>query len=82
MKEIETSCCEAAKIQVPWAGKIFNYCPAHANKMVLLAKAMDAPLQVQLLHNPLNMISCENSEPLTDEEKELNKSFTTNSIIS
>jgi hypothetical protein len=71
----ESRCNEAAKITLPWGGKLLNYCPCHANQMVRLANAMGNTIQAQRLPNTAS-IQCESvNNPLTDEEKELNKSF-------
>lgn len=73
---METSfqCTELAKVILPWGGKLLNYCPVHANQIVMLANAMSAPIQAQLLPET-SSIQCQSKTPLTDEEKELNKNF-------
>jgi len=74
MEKIKTKCTETARITLPWGGKLYNYCPVHANQLVMLGNAMGSPIRGQLI--PLGaLMECENPECLTDEEKELNKQF-------
>lgn len=69
-------CTEQAKITLPWGGKLLNYCPVHANQLVMLGNAMGSPISAQML--PATTIhECESETPLTDEEKELAKTFKT-----
>lgn len=72
--EKETKCTEMARITLPWGGKLFNYCPVHANQLVLLGNAMGSPIRPQMLPQNVTM-ECENGTPLTEEEKELAKTF-------
>lgn len=74
MKKKE-KCTETAKITVAWGGKLLNYCPVHANQIVMLGNAIGNTVQAQLL-SPLTVMECESGTPLTDEEKELAKTFT------
>lgn len=72
--EKEIKCTEFARITLPWGGKLLNYCPVHANQLVMLGNAMGSPIRAQML--PTGTIhECENGTPLTDEEKELAKTF-------
>ncbi len=72
--EKETKCNDLAKITLPWGGKILNYCPVHANQIVILGNAMGYPISAQLLP-PSVIIECESVTPLDEEEKEFNKKF-------
>ena len=74
MQNENQKCGEVARITLPWGGKLLNYCPVHANQLVMLGNAMVSPIQAQLL--PVGTIhECESQTPLTDEEKELAKTF-------
>jgi len=73
MKE-QTECNEAARMTLPWAGKLLNYCPVHANQIAALGQAMGSPIQAQLIPSTASY-QCESNEPLTDEEKVLNERF-------
>lgn len=67
-------CTEKARIQLPWGGNILNYCPVHANQLVILSNAMGGVLTPRLL--PVSNESlCESPEDLTEEELELSKQF-------
>ena len=68
----ETKCREIARITLPWGGKLLNYCPVHANQIVMLGNAMGNKVQAQALND---VMECEQTTPLTDEEKELAKTF-------
>lgn len=72
MKE---KCTELARITLPWGGKLLNYCPVHANQLVMLSNHMGAPIKAQMIP-PTVIMECEQMTPLTDEEKELAKTFT------
>lgn len=74
-ENIEGKCNELARVILPWGGKLLSYCPVHANQLVMLGNAIGSPIQAKLLPL-LPAIVCESAEPLTDEEKELSKSFT------
>lgn len=67
-------CQEVARIVLPWGGKLLNYCPFHANQIVMLGNAMGNPIQAQLLPR-LPVTMCQSKTPLTAEEKELLKQF-------
>lgn len=70
----QPKCTEAARITLPWGGKLLNYCPVHANQIVMLGNAIGNPVQAQLL--PASVImECESHTPLDEEEKEFNKNF-------
>lgn len=69
-------CNEVAKITLPWGGKLLNYCPVHANQIAMLGEVMGSPVQAQVLASGAS-IQCESKTPLTDEEKELSKTFKT-----
>lgn len=74
MENTKQKCTEMARVTLPWADKIVNYCPVHANQLVMFGNAMGHTIQAQLL--PSNVIhECENTTPLTEEEKELSKQF-------
>lgn len=70
----ENKCTEMARITLPWGGKLLNYCPVHANQIVMLGNAIGNTVQAQLL-SATTIIECESNTPLTDEEKELSKQF-------
>lgn len=74
MKEANDKCTEQARITLPWGGKLLNYCPVHANQIVMLGNAMGSPIRAQMLP-PTTIMECEQMTPLTEEEKELAKSF-------
>lgn len=74
MKAEEKKCTEFARITLPWGGNLLNYCPVHANQMVMLGNAMGSPIRAQMLPSTVIM-QCESNTPLTDEEKELAKIF-------
>ena len=59
-------CTEKAKIIVSWGGKLLNYCPVHANQIVMIGNAIGAPVKAQLLPADTEM-ECESRTPLTDE---------------
>lgn len=67
-------CNEIAKITLPWGNEIVNYCPVHANQLVMIGSAMGHNLKAQLLPETSSM-QCESLSPLTDKEKQLNKEF-------
>lgn len=67
-------CNELARITLPWGGKLLNYCPVHANQIVMLGNAIGNTIQAQLLP-PTTIMECESKTPLTDEERELAKQF-------
>lgn len=69
-------CDEIARIILPWGGKLLNYCPVHANQIAMLANAMGSPVRAQLLPDT-SRIQCQSKTPLTEEEKEINKQFST-----
>ena len=72
--EKETKCTELARITLPWGGKLLNYCPVHANQIVMLGNAIGSQVRAQTL--PAGTImECEQMTPLTDKEKELAKTF-------
>jgi len=71
--ETKEKCTELAKISLPWGGKILNYCPVHANQIVMIANAIGSPIRAQLLKGVI--MECEQTTPLTDEEKEVAKTF-------
>lgn len=72
--EDKNKCTEIARITLPWGGRLLNYCPVHANQIVILGNAIGAPIQAQRL--PVtSVMECESNTPLTEEEKELNKTF-------
>lgn len=71
--EKETKCTEKAMITLPWGGKLLNYCPVHANEVVILGNAMGSPISAQLLHG--STLECESKTPLTEEEKQVNINF-------
>jgi len=67
-------CTELARITLRWGGKLLNYCPVHANQIVMLGNAIGNTIQAQLL--PITTImECESNTPLTAEEKEISKTF-------
>jgi len=68
----ETKCTEKAKITLPWGGKILNYCPVHANQIVMLGNAMGNTVHAQIFEGDKE---CEHNTPLTEEEKKLSKTF-------
>lgn len=74
MKEEIKKCTENAKIMVPWGGKILNYCPVHANQIVMLGNAIGNTIKAKRISDT-TIMECESHTPLTDEEKELNKHF-------
>lgn len=74
MENSNQKCTELARITLPWGGALLNYCPVHANQLVMLGKAMGSPISAQLLPKT-SAIECEQVTPLTDEEKELAKTF-------
>lgn len=65
-------CTENARITLPWGGKLLNYCPVHANQIVMIGNAIGNTVQAQMLP-PTMMMECESNTPLTEEEKELAK---------
>lgn len=67
-------CNEMARITLPWAGNLLNYCPVHANKLVMVGQAIGNPIQAKLLSTTTS-VQCESFDELTDNEKELNKQF-------
>lgn len=70
----ETKCTELARIILPWGGKLLKYCPVHANNIVMLGNAIGSPISAQML--PINStVECECLSPLSEEEKELSKTF-------
>lgn len=68
MKE---KCNAHARVQLPWGGKILNYCPVHANQIAAVAEAMGSTLRAQTLPASVQM-ECESQSPLTVEERALN----------
>lgn len=74
MENGKLKCNEFARITLPWGGKLLNYCPVHANQLVMLGNAMGLPIQAQLLPDT-SSIQCEQLQRLTDEEKKLAKTF-------
>lgn len=68
-------CTELARVTLPWGGKLLNYCPVHANQIVRIGNAIGNTIQAQLLP-ATSIIECEQTTPLTKEEKELSKQFT------
>lgn len=73
--ETGNQCQEIARITLPWGGQLLNYCPVHANKIVLLGQAIGNPIKAQLL-SPTASYQCEcKNDPLTEEEKKLNATF-------
>ncbi len=71
---MEKKCNEIAKIQLPWGSNILQLCPCHANKMIILGKAMGFEPKAILLPET-SSIQCGGNEDLTEEEKETNKTF-------
>lgn len=71
---MKNKCTEQARITLPWGGRLLNYCPVHANQIAMIGEAMGAPVQAQMLPTTVIM-ECEQMTPLTDEEKELAKTF-------
>lgn len=69
---MKDKCTEQARILLPWGGQLLNYCPVHANQIVMLGNAMGLPVPAQLTDR---IMQCESPTPLTDEEKELAKQF-------
>lgn len=69
-----TQCSEIAKIQVPWADQIFQYCPVHANQLVMLGKAIGLQIKPKLIPSTV-IVNCESHEICTPEEKEYNAQF-------
>ena len=74
MDNPKEKCTENARITLPWGGKLLNYCPVHANQIVMLGNAMGSPIRAQMLP-PTVIMECEQMTPLTEEEKELAKTF-------
>ena len=74
MENERQQCNQVARITLPWGGKLLNYCPVHANQLVMLSQVMGSPIQAQLLPNT-SSIQCQQMQRLTDEEKELAKTF-------
>lgn len=60
-------CKEQAKIQLPWGGQILNYCPTHANQLVILNNAMGGIMKPQLMPTGSNL-QCESKEECTEED--------------
>lgn len=72
MKNLQ--CTETARILLPWGGRILQYCPSHANQLVLVAQAMGSPLQAKLLPQEQSVV-CESHDELTQEQKDMNILF-------
>lgn len=68
------NCTELARIILPWGGDLLNYCPVHANKIVMVANAMGSSIHAQLLPENSTRV-CECKEQLTEEEKVLATTF-------
>lgn len=46
MKDYDKNKCpNTAIVAVPWAGKIFEYCQMHANRIVVLGNAIGSPVE-------------------------------------
>lgn len=74
MKNKIEKCTALARISLPWAGRILNYCPIHANQLVILANGMGSPIKPQMLSLSCIM-ECESNMPLTKDEKKLLETF-------
>lgn len=72
--ENKNKCTETARITLPWGGKLLNYCPVHANQIVILGNAMGNAIQAQLLP-PNTAMECESNNILAEDEKEFNRTF-------
>ena len=71
-EELKMKCTEQAKILIPWANEILSYCPIHANKLIIIANATGNPIKAKLIEG---FVECESNEIITEEEKNLNKTF-------
>lgn len=72
--EIISGCQEQARIILPWGGRLLNYCPVHANQIVMVGNAMGSPVQAQRM--PLTpFVKCQSNEVLSEEESVMNKLF-------
>lgn len=70
----EKKCDGLAKIALPWGGKILNYCPVHANQLVMIANHTGNPIRVQWLPDNVVM-ECESVSELSEYEKTQNEMF-------
>lgn len=72
--ENNNQCKETAKIRVPWAGKIYKYCPVHANNIALLSQVMGGNFKAELIRKA-DWCPCEGADDLTDEMRIHNANF-------
>lgn len=67
-------CKEIARIKLKWGDEMFNYCPVHANNLILFAQAGGIKIDPEILPSMI-VQQCQSHEPLTFREKLINKSF-------